>query len=130
MSYAEVVRFISVQPFPLQRHHLSLSLSLHFSRIRSFASPIFSCPTRLTPPLSPSLHLFSLISYPRPFRAFSSSFRSFHHPFLPIFFSPTPKIALSFRPFGHAHFSRTIERNIAISAQLPSSDGIFDAPPA
>lgn len=113
MSYAEVVRFISVQPFPLQ-HHLSLFLSLHFSRIRSFASPIFSCPTRLT--LLPLLlHLFSLISYPRPFRAFSSSFRSFHHPFLSILFSPTLR-KLHAPLLGHAHFSRTIERNIAISS--------------
>lgn len=66
MSYAEVVRFISVQPFPLQHHHrhhrLLLSLSLHFSRIRSFASPIFSCPTRLTLPIPPSFFPYFISS--------------------------------------------------------------------
>lgn len=70
----------------------SLSLSPFFSYPLVCFSNLF-----LSYSLNP-LHLFSPpISYPRPFRAFSSSFRSFHHPFLSIFFSPTPKIARSSR---------------------------------
>lgn len=52
MSYAEVVRFISVQPFPLQRHHLSLSLSPFFSYPLVCFSNLFLSYSLNPPPLS------------------------------------------------------------------------------
>lgn len=103
MSYAEVVRFISVQPFPLQHHRLLLSLSLHFSRIRSFASPIFSCPTRLTPSIFFPL-LFHILGPSALFHPVSALFTTLFSPssFLRLRKLHAPLAA----PFGRAHFSR------------------------
>lgn len=126
MSYAEVVRFISVQPFPLQ-HHLSFSLSLHFSRIRSFASPIFSCPTRLTllphPFSSTFFPLFHILGPSALFHPVSALFTTLSFPssFLRLSENCTPL------------FSATLifrERSSETSLFLPSSDGIFNVPPA
>lgn len=92
MSYAEVVRFVSVQPFPLQQQ-LLLSPILSYSLV-CFANLFLS--------YSLNPRLFCLISYLRLFRAFSPSFRSFHR-FLFLSFSASENCTV-FSEYGYSFF--------------------------
>lgn len=119
MSYAEAVRFASVQPFPLQPR-----LLLSLFRICPLTSPVFPRRSRLAPANSfTTYHIHGPSALlPRPSALFTIFFSSPSQP---------TKIARLFR-CTYTHFSGRIDRkevrNIATTTKVSSSNGIFNAP--